>query len=459
MDGCTAGMGIGMRAGLVAALLALLALLTLPLPQHTSRWGAHLAPPPIHSPPLMEVTAYDLDSGKQCVISVTESETILSLKAKILCTLHSRSSVVAEHLTLRIRGDDEGLGDDETDISGTPLESGGQLEIFNSPVNITAPALLEVGGDPFAVTVAPNDLCICVVTFEEAILFCSESATIQTQFPSSPCPARFSPSSDSIVTCGPQSSNFAAEIRDTSTGALRCTLPSHNLSSLTSLGWSSGGDWIVSALSRTVLKWSFGDTLLPPSSSASYGSDTVDSATIPHVEITVSEEVLCTAVTYDAVLCGSAAGTFVFSLTSAGSELLRQFGGGEDSSVHDLAVTKCEQYVVSLEGAANSVVRVWDYSSGVYLHGLDFGAEAQRVRGVSELAVCSAKDVVIGYDEGDVYFWRLSSGAPIGVLRADSAQKAGFPFGVALSSCGRWVFAAVGRGVAVSATTQCEQPR
>eukprot|EP01061_Rhynchopus_euleeides_P040055 TRINITY_DN687_c0_g1_i12.p1 TRINITY_DN687_c0_g1~~TRINITY_DN687_c0_g1_i12.p1 ORF type:complete len:382 (+),score=87.05 TRINITY_DN687_c0_g1_i12:258-1403(+) len=370
----------------------------------------------------MEVSVSHLPSGRSCVVSVSDSDTVLNLKVQAVADIFGGPAHPsrAAGLVARIGGYSDDL-DDTQRVAETPLESGGDVHLAACWVEVKPAEYSLQEHVPQYITVSRcGRLCLVGCTKGDFSVFDTNTAAEVATLDHGATDiwgAAFSHCGAWVATC---SSDSTICVWCTSTWQCRCEL-THS-AAVWSAAWTAGGRLVSGDSSGAVLVWDLADPAAPTSTLLGRHSGAVFGlvASVNHI-FTGSDD-------------GDIFVWDIHTLTRTAS-----LDRGEDgrASVHHLALSSDELHLVS--ASDNQRINVWCTVTLSCLHSM----ECKQTPYVLAVSQESDRVAVLGSRSTDV--WCLSTGQLVGRLGISSGE------GIAFSACGKYLFTAEDTSVRVRA--------
>eukprot|EP01061_Rhynchopus_euleeides_P047729 TRINITY_DN974_c2_g1_i1.p1 TRINITY_DN974_c2_g1~~TRINITY_DN974_c2_g1_i1.p1 ORF type:complete len:380 (+),score=67.97 TRINITY_DN974_c2_g1_i1:50-1189(+) len=366
----------------------------------------------------MEVTVKDVDSGRSCVVDVSDSDTVLELKARALKEMFADSSKICQEAipAARIAGCEEDL-DDAQRVSDTHLEGGGVVELLSRWVEVKeqthAVGDIESNMQHISLTKCGR-LCAASNTGGKILVFETSTSDVVAELTHGNQEVwgnAFSVCGTWLATC----SDITICVWQTATWELAWDVQVSTAPAW-SMIWTQCGS-LISGDAKDLSVWAFAGegkpsaTLLTGHTEAVYGL----------------------AVSDTTIYSGSRDHTIrVWDLADARHTNTLD---SQDSAVNHLVLTSDNSRLVS---CFDRYVKVWCTAT------LTCTCTVEVNQTVYLLAVSQPGDVVAALGDTRTVLVRLSTGECVGQLPSQAE-------GLALSPCGRWVFTPDGQAVVVSA--------
>eukprot|EP01061_Rhynchopus_euleeides_P022251 TRINITY_DN3625_c0_g1_i1.p1 TRINITY_DN3625_c0_g1~~TRINITY_DN3625_c0_g1_i1.p1 ORF type:complete len:405 (+),score=117.79 TRINITY_DN3625_c0_g1_i1:55-1215(+) len=359
----------------------------------------------------MDVSVVHMDTGRSCVVGVSDSDTVTDLKVGALQAIFSGSIDAgreASGVAARIEGCDEDL-DDEQRVADTPLEGGGGVQLVRRWVEVLSPATYATDGSAKTQHIALSRcgrLCALCSTGGHVQVFATTTATMLSSVMHGTaelyCSA-FSWCGTWLATC---SDDDTICVWHTSTWEQVCMLEGH-ATSVWSAAWTGCGALLSGDRSGDLRVWD-----LDTQTSRQLGEGRQRHTKYVY-GIEVSDTRIFTASEDSTIIVWDAA-------TYAHIDTITGEGG-----LHHIALTDDGKQLVSCSD--RNVWHVWCTTS----------LQCIRTNPMEHMpylvAVSQPGDVVAASSMDMAELWRLSTGEPLGVVPTNGE-------GVALSPCGRWLF-------------------
>ena len=354
-------------------------------------------------------------NGKSVAVSVTECDTVLELKEKVI-ELLGEVWMNARALGLRVRGgsSDDILGRDCDPVSASCLSAGDELEAYQAAASIKAPLTCSLGGHPTQLVLSACNRLLCVVFRGERLrVYSTETGSLVSHFGSHWTTAAFSPCGKWVAS----GNGLCIDVHHVESGQLHCQLRGH--SSWVLPAWSPCGLWVVSASwDGSVRVWSAAD------GGCEWCAEQVtDGSTL--------------AVATEHVVCSDGTTLVVLDITQGEVQHVLSL----DESASDAQVTQDSRFVVACSG---TVLSTWCLSTGAKMHEIKTPLKATCIS-------LSAGHVVAVYDRRNVRLWDLSSGDCLKCVEVNGEVPVSEVswYGVQISACGTVLFVAKPKGVEV----------
>ena len=132
----------------------------------------------------MQVTCNFKDTGETVIVSLTDDETVLSLKRKLIGEVFPKEMPATRLFALRIRGGEGGacIGDDEELICNTQLSTEMELELTQESVAVQAPMVYDTNGTVTAFTLSRSGKFLFCCEHDTASLWDTLTAQIVWHF-------------------------------------------------------------------------------------------------------------------------------------------------------------------------------------------------------------------------------------------------------------------------------------